>query len=170
MSRRATRAAKKLSAEHGRERFPVDVHGLARALDIRVVEKSMDDSISAMLYRYDDGTAVIGINAGHSALRARFSIAHELGHYLMHPGRPLIVDGVRVSFRNRESALATQPEEIEANAFAAELLMPESAVRRTAQHEADSEEALAKYLAAKFQVSEQAMSYRLTNLGIQPGI
>ena len=63
-------------------------------------------------------------------MRQRFTIAHELGHRALHPGRELILDvPVRVNLRDKTSSMASDIEEIEANAFAATLLMPEQMIR-----------------------------------------
>src|SRR5215472_1062389 len=82
-----------------------------------------------MLFR--DGThQVIGVNSAHPHVRQRFTISHELGHRALHPGRELILDvPVRVNMRNKTSSMASDFEEIEANAYAAALLMPEQMVR-----------------------------------------
>ena len=151
---------------------PVDVFALAKAADADVVQHEFeeDGDISGMLYR-DATRTVIGVNAAHSLTRRRFTIAHELGHLQLHPGRPLILDAsARVNFRDRTASLATDREEIEANAFAAALLMPErlvlEAVERVLSTEQHTPERLVRLLADDFQVSEAAMGYRLINLGI----
>ena len=75
-----------------------------------------------------------------------------------------------MNFRDPTASLATDREEIEANAFAAALLMPERLVLEavsqllTAAHH--TPETLTVLLAKKFEVSEAAMDYRLINLGI----
>jgi Zn-dependent peptidase ImmA (M78 family) len=94
-----------------------------------------------------------------------------LGHLRLHPGRPLILDAsARVNFRDRTASLATDREEIEANAFAAALLMPErlvlESVERVLGTKQHTPERLVRLLADDFQVSEAAMGYRLINLGI----
>jgi Zn-dependent peptidase ImmA (M78 family) len=151
---------------------PVDVFALAKAAGADVVQHEFeeDGDISGMLYR-DDTRTVIGLNSTHSLTRQRFTVAHELGHLKLHPGRPLILDApARVNFRDPTASLATDREEIEANAFAAALLMPErlvlEAVSRllTAAHY--TPETLTMLLAKEFEVSEAAMGYRLINLGI----
>jgi Zn-dependent peptidase ImmA (M78 family) len=75
-----------------------------------------------------------------------------------------------VNFRDPIASLATDREEIEANAFAAALLMPErlvlesvSRLLTTGQH---TPEELTLLLAREFEVSEAAMGYRLIKLGI----
>jgi Zn-dependent peptidase ImmA (M78 family) len=60
----------------------------------------------------------------------RFTIAHELGHRALHPGHELILDvPVRFNMRDGTSGTATDLEEIEANAYAAALLIPARMIR-----------------------------------------
>ena len=76
---------------------------------------------------------------------------------------------MHVNFRNATSSTATDHEVIQANAFAAELLMPAAQVRACAKAALEgrraSDAALVRDLADGFDVSEQAMEYRLVNLG-----
>lgn len=130
----------------------------------------MDATQSGMTFRQDD-LVVIGINAAHHPRRQRFTLAHEIGHVRLHPGRPLTVDSsIRVDFRDGVSSLATDSEEIEANAFGAALLMPATAVRAQVRALHDngqrSRERLVADLSAIFDVSIEAMGYRLINLGL----
>jgi Zn-dependent peptidase ImmA (M78 family) len=78
---------------------------------------------------------------------------------------------VTIGHRDAKSSLGIDQREIEANAFAAELLMPEDlileAVRKQLKKaETTAPEQLAAVLAAQFQVSTEAMQNRLTNLGL----
>jgi len=79
---------------------------------------------------------------------------------------------VRVDFRDRTSSLAIDKEEIEANAFAAELLMPQEFIweeisrRLSRRRSSPTKDELIDDLARTFKVSPQAMEYRLNNLGI----
>lgn len=169
--RKTDLAAQRLLAEARIDAAPIEVFALARRAGADVVRHQFDDGdISGMLYR-DDTRTVIGINSTHSPTRQRFTVAHELGHLKLHPGRPLILDApARVNFRDPTASLATDREEIEANAFAAALLMPEPLVLEaasrllTADHH--TPETLTVLLAKEFEVSEAAMGYRLINLGI----
>lgn len=87
-------------------------------------------------------------------------------------GAPSNLDGrARVNFRDGLSSMATDQEEIDANAFAAALLMGAGWVRsafETVVRNAtiNSEDELAEVLAARFGVSRQAMLFRLINLGL----
>ena len=146
------------------------VEPVARHLDAQLVEERLDRSVSGLLYR-DGDHVVIGVNSTHAERRRRFTIAHELGHLVLHKGRPLVVDHVRINFRDANSSTASDLEEIQANAFAAELLMPRDQVITNAKKalagQVANEESVIRDLADGFEVSEQAMEYRLVNLGLR---
>jgi|ERR1700674_2091039 len=169
---KARQKAQQLLKEASIRTLPVPVEDLAHRLRARLSYEPFGEDISGMLARVEGG-AVIGINSAHNATRQRFSIAHELGHLVLHQGRSLILDKreVRVNLRDRNSASGTDMEEIEANAFAAELLMPQRfvwdlvtrAVSRSSRPTADQ---FIRETASRFQVSLQAMEYRLASLGV----
>jgi Zn-dependent peptidase ImmA (M78 family) len=167
---RADVAAKQLLDGIGWTKPPVDPARIARdVLGVVVVEVSMPPDMSGMLVREPD-RVVIGVNEGHSDPRRRFTIAHELGHFHLHKGRPIIIDSdVRVNFRDSVSSLATDREEIEANRFAAALLMPDHMVRSSVAHAAfTTAPELVDRLAKSFGVSRAALNFRLVNLGLIP--
>lgn len=148
---------------------PVDLDRIADHLSLTVVKTDMEPDVSGMLIRgAQTGTNTIGLNKNHALVRRRFTLAHEIGHYELHRGRPLIVDSpVRINLRDRTSGMATDHEEMEANRFAAELLMPTTCVldAAAAGRSGEAGELIAR-LARQFKVSEQAMGYRLINLGV----
>ncbi|MBF6612273.1 MAG: ImmA/IrrE family metallo-endopeptidase [Chloroflexi bacterium] len=165
----AKQTARRISKEYG-DQLPVDVVAIARAHNIDVREVPLDESVSGVLI-VKDGRAIIGVNVAHHPNRKRFSIAHELGHYFLH-GRDapsnVFVDAAPVFFRDEHSSDGTEYQEIQANAFAAELLMPETLVKaelRKKRVDAFDEAALHD-LAEGFGVSAQALSIRLTKLGL----
>ena len=126
--------------------------------------------MSGILFR-DGDHHVIGVNSAHPPVRQRFTIAHELGHRALHPGRELILDvPVRVNLRDKTSSMASDLEEIEANAFAASLLMPEQMIRDQLNQlpaaRRREPEATADALARIFKVSTPALNFRLINLGL----
>jgi Zn-dependent peptidase ImmA (M78 family) len=147
----------------------LDVEAMAAAQGATVVYERLAQDVSGMLLREGD-SVVIGVNEAHAESRQRFTVAHELGHLILHRGRPIVVDSVRVNLRDSRSSMATDLEEIEANSFAAELLMPQALVLRNFRSAVDRGERdlrqLVKDLALGFGVSEQAMDYRLQNLGL----
>jgi Zn-dependent peptidase ImmA (M78 family) len=153
-------------------RIPIDVDEIARRAGVNVVRQQFaDGEVSGMLFREEGKQPVIGVNTSQATVRQRFTLAHELGHWQLHPGRVVILDRpVRINRRDSKSSMATDREEIEANDFAANLLMPEDAIRRqleelppTLRHDSDR---CTSWLAAKFQVSPAAMGFRLINLGL----
>ena len=170
MGKAETEATRLLAETEQGVDLPVDVNAIARHLNAQVVEEKFDRMVSGMLYR-DGDHVVIGVNSAHVNRRRRFTIAHEIGHLVLHKGRPLVLDHVRVNFRDANSSTASDLEEIQANAFAAEILMPKEQVisnaRRLLEDESMTEAAVIADLAEGFQVSEQAMEYRLINLGLR---
>lgn len=149
--------------------LPVPVEVLIGRSGARLVRQRMDQDVSGMTYRTDT-EKVIGINSSHHPRRQRFTAAHELGHLLLHKGTLLVDSSVRVNFRDAVSSQATDDEEMEANAFASALLMPDKILRQQVEElqraGVRSRERLLNDLATRFDVSTEAMGYRLLNLGI----
>ena len=149
---------------------PIKVEWIAQHYGLLVHKQEVEDDVSGYLLRnLQLGCAVIGVNNRHHPNRQRFTVAHELGHFLLHKGNEVHVDrGFQLKHRNNRSKDGNDLEEIEANLFASELLMPEkliSAEILRAHHlDVDLEEHVAK-LAAKYEVSQQAMAIRLSRLG-----
>jgi len=118
------------------------------------------------------------VNSAHSPTRQRFSLAHELGHALMHlpPNPPAEGDAVvdrplEVLYRDGLSAKGKDKREIEANSFAAELLMPAALVSPSflahlrGQPRRGTDQII-RTLAFECDVSPDAMRFRLVNLGL----
>lgn len=173
---RAGAEAAKVLAAAGVSALPVNVREIARKYAF-VLTETLPNDVSGMLVPTDAGSkkpAIIAVNKRHKLPRQRFTIAHELGHLLMHRYTAPHADGVsRIKFRDSTSSLGTDREEIEANQFAAELLMPtELLVPRLRQVGLDgvdiddSRETKIKIatLAEEIGVSELALQYRIANL------
>lgn len=150
----------------GQTEPPIDLDIIVARLGAEVRRSVVEADISGILYR--QGTRkVIVVNASHSPVRQRFTIAHELAHLVLHRGDGVHVDqGFRINLRDPRSASAELVEEIEANALAANLLMPADWLRRDLRDETvdleDDHEIGA--LAERYGVSVQAMLVRLTSL------
>ena len=147
----------------------IDVVNIAKYYDIKVTYEEFDDGTDGLLL-IKNGNPVIAVNSEQHPNRQRFSIAHELGHFFLHAeGKK---DGLFVDkslyHRNDQSSMGTIQDEIEANKFAAALLMPESMLISIIKDEnLDLSDDFDLYLLAeKFGVSEKAMGYRLGNLGL----
>ncbi len=153
-------AATDLRAQHKmQDAFPLDPITLANRMGIEVrATKFKSDWISGGIHN-EKGKAVIYIKANELPTRQRFTVAHELGHYVLHMKEleKGLLEKVDM-FRSTE----TSQREVEANEFAAALLMPEPAVRKFWNLYGSIE-----ILADMFCVSLSAMSYRLYKLGLQ---
>ena len=153
------------------DQYPIPVERIAEHLGATLRFEPFDGDISGMLFR-DDQRVIIGVNSLDGVKRQRFTISHEIGHLVLHNGRPMFVEKhVQVNLRNSVSSTATNREEIEANSFAAELLMPADMVKREASRRlgkggAVSRDSLLDAMSDAFRVSRQAMEIRLTNLGL----
>jgi len=164
--------AEAFRAEHAADRIPVPVELLARSAGTVVTYEPFEADVSGLLYQEEGHPAVIGVNSATSTNRQRFTIAHELGHLLCgHDAQTLILDRtVRVNWRDKTSSAATDTQEIEANGFAAALLMPVGHVRDRldglVRGRRLDDDAVVGRLARTFAVSRQAMEYRLANLGL----
>ncbi|PUB27685.1 uncharacterized protein DUF955 [Promicromonospora sp. AC04] len=149
--------------------IPVPVEEIAASLGVKLVHESLDPTVSGLLLR-EGGTKLIAVNSGHHRRRQRFTVAHELGHLQMHKGEYIVDSTVRVNRRDGLSSMATNDEEIEANAFAAALLMPRSlvheAIGRLRASQMANPARATELLAEQFGVSTEAMGYRLINLGL----
>jgi Zn-dependent peptidase ImmA (M78 family) len=142
----------------------VNVNRIIEESGVRLVFEVMDDSDSGLLL-IKGGEATIAINAAHHPNRRRFSAAHECGHYFLHRegDEQLFVD--QAFQRDATASSGTNRLEIEANRFAAELLMPETMIRDAVANQSLSDLDIA-LLALRFEVSEQAMTLRLVKLSL----
>lgn len=168
MSSIPTAEAARLRKKFGGNDLPVPVDQIARMAGIRIESLSLDDNLSGMSF-VKDGVAVIVVNSNHHLNRRRFTIAHELGHHILH--REYLTNNVHVDKfvqavlpRNRFSSEGVDSKEIEANSFAAELLMPESELARWGNVDIN-DDVRVQVLAKKLKVSVAALTYRLINLG-----
>jgi Zn-dependent peptidase ImmA (M78 family) len=171
---RALREARRILQEEKIRKAPVAIYRLAKKY-ADVVEIQMDDEISGMLIpptsKLGETRWTIVVNQAHSTVRKRFTVAHELGHLRLHGFTSPHADrGFKVRFRSERASDGSIAEEIEANQFAAEILMPAHLLlARLSELEVEyapdiqDEDSIAK-LAEEFRVSQQALSIRLSNL------
>lgn len=137
---------------------PVDVNALAKSLGITVyIDENMPTEESGKILRDEEhgghsGYSII-VNANEPQVRQRFTVAHEIAHYLLH--RNLIGDGLTDDALYR-SGLSTL-EEVHANRLAAEILMPYVLIEAAIKKGHKTVNALAGALF----VSPQAISVRL---------
>ena len=143
---------------NGKMRLPIDVFAIAKRVGIRVEPTPLRKDVAGFIIKEADEEApTIYVNAGDGPQRQRFTVAHELGHFMVHRDDPEIA---YVDNRDELASLGTDPLERRCNAFAAELLMPEALVKRYWAEGWKFEE-----MRRRFDVSKSAMITRLKHFG-----
>ena len=165
----AKREAEALIAQHNVRKAPVPVEALAESLGavVRREPFSGEQRLSGLIRRTRNGGAVIGVNSLDAPVRQRFTIAHELGHFLLHDLDLHVDRDFPVRFRDHRSSTAADIAEIEANQFAQHLLMPAKLLNndllKLDPFDVDDDEQI-EALARKYDVSVRAMSLRIAKL------
>lgn len=122
----------------------------------RIEVRRLAPMIASGAAKWVDHRWVIVLNGNEASTRQRFSLAHEFKHIVDHPFRKLIYPGFK------EMSAADRAEQV-ADYFAAALLMPKTWVKHAWAMEGLQD---LKRLALRFGVSQQAMDYRLRQLGL----
>lgn len=126
----AKQTAEALLKQEGITSLPVDPFALAANRDIVVQAKpDAEDGVSGMLLRHGDTFGILYATYVPSEGFQRFNVGHELGHYFLegHVDHLLLQDGVHAS---RAGFVSGDPYELEADNFAAGLLMPAGLCKR----------------------------------------
>ena len=149
--------------------WPVRVDRLAKEEGIKIRYEPLDDELSGMCF-YKDGVPIIGVNSRHAPNRQRFTIAHEFGHIIMHAD--ILQNGAHVDKtitmlrRDPDSAQGVLEIEIQANQFAAAILMPDFLIRKYMdENNLDygllQDEDVIEEMAKAFKVSSTALAIRM---------
>jgi Zn-dependent peptidase ImmA (M78 family) len=141
--------------------LPIPVEEIASRHQIKI-SRAPNNELSGMLIR-KNGRALIGVNDNEHPVRQRFTIAHELGHFFLHPNKDAFID-----YRDNKEEIMRTPREKQANMFAAALLMPRQMLLKDFRPlvRGGFSEFELQALARKYGVSEDAMRYRLMNLNL----
>lgn len=141
--------------------FPVKVGTIAQALGLSVKSATLGAGISGEI-KCEEDTYIIRVNRHDVKARQRFTVAHEISHFLLH--RELIGDGIvdDVLYRSNLSNL----QEAQANRLAADIVMPwhliEDWIKKNHHIKGD---ARIEKLAETAEVSTTAMQIRLEGRG-----
>lgn len=159
--------ARKTLQEHGKLSKPINLNNIAESLGARVYYKETPEGISGMIHK-DGNHTMIAINEKESYQRQRFTLAHEIGHLVLHSE---ILDGPHIDgsfnqklYRDGRSRGGHETIEREANRFAAELLMPEELIIESVKKldfYFDPEQGAPDELAEEYGVSKQALTIRI---------
>lgn len=139
---------------------PVPIGTLAKALGLRVLKSTFPPKISGQIAPNAETPSgfEIKVNRYDSPERQRFTIAHEIAHFLLHQDR--IGTGITDNVLYRSNL--SDRLEAEANRLAADLLMPKEQIRaELASRGLTASEDAAEVLAEVFRVSLPAMRIRL---------
>jgi len=156
---------------------PVNVVGVARELGLRVKrDAELSQGISGYLMRQDDGRYVVASSGHEHPYRQRFTLAHEIGHFVLHKSLVDRIGGVDDDTKYRSTdrgdlynTYIEKLHEQQANSFAANLLMPEDRVIAfVEQNKDDQGKVPLTQLYRAFEVSPSAMRWRVDNLGLWP--
>lgn len=171
MSVRAARVqGEALAASIGENKLPIDVEKIAKHLGLQVIRQDLGADVSGLLIT-GQGSAIIAVHESQIPTRQRFTIAHEIGHHVMGhqfgDGQVHVDHGFVITPRNSRSETGADPKEVEANQFAAALLMPSTLIEREIIERGMTPlmDTHVQQLAVTFSVSEQAMTIRLSSLG-----
>ncbi|MDD5437738.1 MAG: ImmA/IrrE family metallo-endopeptidase [Patescibacteria group bacterium] len=135
--------------------IPIDVSKIAKTLELSLKEGNFIDK--EIVGAYDRSLKTIYIAKSDPYTRKTFTIAHEMGHFILHDEKN------QETFYRKDLIFVgkeDKPQEQEANCFAASLLMPKGTILRYLKITKNVE-----LLADFFGVSYSAMSLRLKNLG-----
>lgn len=141
-------------------KYPVKVGELAGELGLKVLRSPLPPKISGLIKPSTESKSgfEIRVNKYEIPERQRFTVAHEISHYLLH--RNDIGSGVVDSIMYRSSL--TSRKETEANRLAADIVMPVNAVRRElVKFGGRRTDEVAEEMASIFRVSVPAMKVRL---------
>ncbi len=142
------------------QQVPVKVGALANELGLPVVRSALPAQIAGLIEPNDQAPSRfhIKVNRYDQKERQRFTVAHEIAHFLLH--RDYIDAGIvdNVMYRSKLS----DSKEVEANKLAAEMIMPAAAIRQNLRNLGRSADAAYSLeLAKEYEVSPSAMRVRL---------
>jgi len=144
---------------------------VAKFLEIKVLYKDLEDDMSGFLV-VNNGVASAVINENHPENRQRFTLAHEVGHFCLHVSNTHEED-IFVDKKFNRDGISSKGEvliEIEANRFAANLLMPKEMLRDVISRKFEGLDLernnTSQKVASVFGVSTLALGHRLRALNI----
>ncbi len=144
--------------------YELSLEKICKELNLACFEADLDDGLSGLLLKEGENYSIY-VNNNHAFSRQRFTIAHEIGHYVSYLMNSFSKDELEKEGRFEDKAVtfrkngAYSDAETEANMIAAELLMPKEKVAELLKQELSPEE-----MADLFYVSPSAMTIRLQTL------
>lgn len=181
IEKKANEARQKLKKP---DKCDIDMEELVKAHAIHYFDKKLQSNISGASMTTENGKQVIVVNENQPPTRKKFTIAHELGHLLLKHDTALNTQDKgtiaqqgqhntpsQILFRDDKTSEGSDWREVEANHFAASLLMPREILNKEIHKliQKNSRKYLSeddvRDLAEIFGVSSISMSIRLSRLG-----
>ncbi len=142
--------------QHQKE-LPVSVGSIAKALGLKVKSSTLKPGISGEI-RKDGDSYLIKVNRHDVKTRQRFTVAHEIAHFLLHEDK--IGDGIVDDVLYRSSL--SDVLEAQANRLAADILMPMNLIiDRLEFHKKNKKEKRIEIVSKEADVSTTALNIRL---------
>lgn len=161
--------AKEFCKENEVSEYPVPIIGLCNKQGLKVYEEYLPEDVSGFIVVQNDNFAhyntgrLIVANLLDSPKRRRFTIAHELAHYILHKGSD------NTLYAHRDAGQRGEIE-TEANIFASYILMPdnllEDALKTLGNAKALPPFILVEIISNEFAVSLEAAQIRLQQHGV----
>lgn len=143
---------------------PIPVREIAEAVDIyEIREERLSGLEGGLITSADKSEGAILVNADRDEKRKRYTIAHELGHYLNPWHKANSSEGFRCASRDLAAERFQQGDraaqmEVEANEFAAALLMPPNLVHEAMRRLSGIDISHILAMSSRFEVSREAMA------------
>ena len=167
------------------DKCDIDMEELMQVHNVHYIAKRLPDNISGVSMTTENGKRIIVVNKYQPDTRRKFTIAHELGHLLLKHDTALNTQDKgmmssqtkqlntpsQILFRDDKTSEGSDWREVEANHFAASLLMPREILNREIHKLIQKKpksylsESDVCELARIFEVSPISMSIRLSRLG-----
>ena len=161
---RATAAARQILSDYCLEKAADGpIEALAMAMNVFVKQDRLDGAAAMLTWRRDSGIVTVNTNTVERG-RRMFAVAHELGHFRLHKDKSAGFACTDEMFMAWYKGSTLEPE---ANAFAAELLMPESSFRRVGAGHKPSRD-LFQHICDHFQTSLTASCFRYVETECYP--
>lgn len=139
---------------------PVNLGALASDLGLEVYQSTLEPKISGLIEPSATSPSgyKIKLNRHDPLTRQRFTLAHEIAHFLLHRfdiGRGVVDDTL---YRSNLS----DRKEVEANKLGSQIIMPNASIRNELAKLAHlNKDKIVSELAKKFNVSQEAMRIKL---------
>lgn len=147
--------------EKYQQEIPVKLGSIAKEFGIDVKRATLAANISGQIQECD-GKVTIKVNRHDAKARQRYTLSHEISHYLLH--RHLLSDGITddLLYRSSQSSLI----EKEAERLAADIIMPVKQIKSLLEKHSKTKKGalLIEAVAEELEVSTTALGYRIDGM------